>query len=93
MVLVEVSEQEKIGLEAAREYGDALAVLRGKPPFSAWDAAKIDATKTQLLFEALRLSEEREPGPSIPAGGPAPPDLAELMKRFLFPGERDRPKV
>ena len=34
MALVEVTEQEKIVLEAAREYGDALAVLRGKPPFS-----------------------------------------------------------
>jgi hypothetical protein len=91
MALVEVTEQEKIVLEAAREYGDALAVLRGKPPFSGWDAAKIEATKARLLIEALRLSDEREAGPSIPAGGPAPPDLAELMKRFLFPGER--PKI
>jgi hypothetical protein len=91
MALVEVTEQEKAVLEAARGYADALAVLRGKPPFSAWDAAKIEATKGRLLVEALMLSEEREPGPSIPGDGPAPPELAELMKRFLFPGER--PKI
>lgn len=90
MALVELTEQEKMVLEAARGYADALAVLRGKPPFNAWDAAKVEATKGRLLFEALRLSGEREPGPSIPDGGPAPPDLAELMKRFLFP--RERPK-
>jgi hypothetical protein len=88
MALLEVTEQEKMVLEAAREHADALAVLRGQPPFSAWDAAKIEATKARLLFEALRLSDERKPGSSIPDGGPAPPDLAQLIKRFLFPAER-----
>ena len=91
MAVAELTEQEKIVLEAAREYADALAVLRGNPPFSAWDAWKIEARKAQLLVETLKLAGEREPGPSIPERGPAPPDLAELMKRFLFPGER--PKV
>jgi hypothetical protein len=90
MALGELTEQEKVVLEAARGYADAVAVLRGKPPFSAWDAAKVEATKAQLLLETLKLSGEREPGPSIPEGGPAPPDLAELMKHFLFPGERPK---
>jgi hypothetical protein len=86
MALVEVTEQEKMVLEAARGYADALAVLRRGPPFGTRDAAKIEATKGRLLFETLKLSYEHEPGPSIPDDGPMPPDLMELMKRFMFPG-------
>jgi hypothetical protein len=81
--LTTLNEQELKILDAARAYADALAVLRGKPPFSAWDAMKIQVTRNQLLFEVMTLSAEREPGASIPDGGPAPPDLMMLMKRFL----------
>jgi hypothetical protein len=84
-----VSEQESKILDAARAYADALAVLRGPPPFSAWDAVKIEVTRNQLLFEAMVLSNERQPGPSIPAHAPAPPDLLALMKRFLAPAKPD----
>jgi hypothetical protein len=63
----------------------------GENRLSAQDAAKIIATRNQLLVEALKLSDEREPGLSIPGDGPAAPDLAELIKRFLFAGER--PKI
>jgi hypothetical protein len=87
MALVELTEQEKMVLEAARAYADALAVQRRGPPFGAWDFAKIEATQGRLLFESLKLSKEREPGPSIPDGVPAPPDLVELMKRFMFRGD------
>jgi hypothetical protein len=82
-VLVNVTEHEEKILEAARAYADALAVLRGDPPFSGWDAAKIECSRNQLLVEALLLSGERQPGPSIPADAPAPPDLLWLMKRFM----------
>jgi hypothetical protein len=82
-----LNEQELKILDAARAYADALAVLRGKPPFGAWDAMKIEVTRNQLLFEVMTLSAEREPGASIPADGPAPPDLMTLMKRFLRPFE------
>jgi hypothetical protein len=84
-----VSEQENKILDAVRAYADALAVLRGTPPFSAWDAAKIQVTRNQLLFEVMVLSNERQPGPSIPADGPAPPHLVALMKRFLTPAIPD----
>ena len=80
-----VSKQESKILDAARAYADALAVLRGTPPFSAWDAAKIEVTRRQLLFEVMVLSNERQPGPSIPADAPAPPDLVALINRFLPP--------
>jgi hypothetical protein len=70
-------------LRAAYAYADALAVLRGQPPFSAWDAAKIVATRNQLLAEVVEVAGRREPGPSIPDGAPAPPDLATLIKRFV----------
>ena len=83
MGLIAVTEQEEKILEAARVYADALAVLRGNPPFSAWDAAKIECSRNQLLAEALLLSGGRQPGPSIPADGPAPPDLVRLMERFM----------
>jgi hypothetical protein len=83
MGLVNVTEREEKILEAARTYADALAVLRGDPPFSAWDAAKIECSRNQLLVEALLLSGERKPVPSIPADAPAPPDLIWLMERFL----------
>lgn len=86
MGLVNVTEQEEKVLEAARAYADALAVVeRGKPPFSAWDAAKIVCTREQLLSEALVLSGERAPGPSIPSDVPAPPDLMRLIRRFWMP--------
>jgi hypothetical protein len=81
---VEITEQEEKVLQAARAHADALAVLRGQPPFSTWDAAKIEMTRQELVFEAITLSDEREPGPSIPMGAPAPPDLVELMKRFML---------
>jgi hypothetical protein len=81
--LVNVTEQEEKVLEAARAYAGALAVMRGKPPFSAWDVAKIVATRNQLLAEAMILSHELTPGPSIPDGAPGPPDLLGLMERFL----------
>ena len=80
-----VSEQESKILDAVRSHADALAVLRGTPPFSAWDAAKIQVTRNQLLFEVMVLSNERKPGPSIPPHAPAPPDLVALMNRFLPP--------
>jgi hypothetical protein len=70
-------------LRAAYAYADALAVLRGQPPFSEWDAAKIVATRNQLLAVVVEVADKREPGPSIPAGAPAPPDLATLMERFF----------
>jgi hypothetical protein len=77
-----VSEQESKILDAARAHADALAVLRGTPPFSAWDAVKIQVTRDRLLFEVMLLSNERQPGRSIPANDPAPPDLLALIKRF-----------
>jgi hypothetical protein len=83
MGIVNVTEQEEKILEAARAYADALSVLRGEPPFSAWDAAKIVATRNQLLAETLILSQEVAPGPSIPHDGPAPPDLKRLIERFI----------
>jgi hypothetical protein len=85
MNLADLTEQEKNVLDAARAYADALAVLRGKPPFSAWDAAKIGATRNQLLAAAMTLSGEREPGSSIPGDAPAPPDLSQLIERFITP--------
>jgi hypothetical protein len=84
MSAVNVTEQEEKILKAARAYADALSVLRGRPPFSAWDAAKIVATRNQLLAEAMILSQELAPGPSIPHDTPAPPDLKRLMERFIL---------
>jgi hypothetical protein len=83
MGLVNATEREQKILEAARAYADALAVLRGDPPFSAWDAAKIECSRNQLLAEAMLLAGERQPGPSIPADATAPPDLVRLMERFM----------
>ncbi len=83
MGLVNLTEHEKKILEAARAYADALAVLRGTPPFSAWDVAKIECSRNQLLAETMLLSGERQPGPSIPSDAPAPPDLVRLMERFM----------
>jgi hypothetical protein len=84
-----LNEQEVKILEAARAYADALAVLRGPPPFSAWDALKIELTRTRLLVEVMEFSAERKPSPSIPDKGPAPPDLLALMNRFLPPRPRE----
>jgi hypothetical protein len=78
------SEQEQKILQAAYAYADALAVLRGTPPFSAWDAVKIEVTRRQLLSEVAALSAERTPGPSIPDGSPAPDELKALIRRFVF---------
>ena len=80
-----VSKQKSKILDAVRAYADALAVLRGPSPFSAWDAVKIEVTRNQLLFEVMVLSNERQPGPSIPDDAPAPPGLVALIKRFLPP--------
>jgi hypothetical protein len=77
------SKPEKKILEAAYAYADALAVLRGPPPFSAWDALKIEATRRQLLSVVAALSADREPGPSIPDSSPAPPQLAALVRKFI----------
>lgn len=78
-----LSKHERKILDAARAYADALAVLRGTPPFSAWDALKIEATRRQLLSEVAALSAQREPGPSIPDTSPAPPQLAALVRKFI----------
>jgi hypothetical protein len=83
MTKTTLTEQERKILDAARAYGDAMAVLRGKPPFSVWDMMKIDLTRRQLCFEALMLSAKDKPGPSIPDGSPPPPDLKVLMDCFL----------
>jgi hypothetical protein len=79
----QTAEPEKKILEAAYAYADALAVLRGTPPFSAWDALKIEVTRRQLLSEVAALSADREPGPSIPDRSPAPPELAALVRKFI----------
>jgi hypothetical protein len=77
-------EQDSVNiLQAAYAYADALAVLRGRPPFSAWDAAKIVATRNQLLALVAEVADKREPGPSIPDDAPVPPELATLLKRFF----------
>ena len=78
-----MTEQENKVLEAAYAYADALAVLRGTPPFSAWDALKIEVTRRQLLSEVAVLSADRQPGPSIPDGSPAPQELAALVRKFM----------
>jgi hypothetical protein len=78
-----LSEQDSKILRAAYDYADAVAVLRGQPPFSAWDAMKIELTHRQLLAEVIALSNQRLPGPSIPDKAHAPAGLAELIKRFL----------
>jgi hypothetical protein len=78
-----MTQQENKVLEAAYAYADALAVLRGTPPFSVWDALKIEVTRSQLLSEVAALSTDREPGPSIPDGSPAPPELAALVRKFI----------
>jgi len=80
-----LSEQDSKILKSAYAYADALAVLRGTPPFSAWDLARIEATRTQLLVEVMTLAGQRDPGPSIPDDGPAPTELLTLIKRFLPP--------
>lgn len=85
--LTELTDQEAKLVHAARAYGDALAVLRGTPPFSAWDAARIAATERLVLVEAAALAGERAVGASIPDHAHAPPDLMLLMKRFLLPGK------
>jgi hypothetical protein len=78
-----MTEQENKVLEAAYAYADALAVLRGTPPFSAWDALKIEVTRRQLLSEVAVLSADRQQGPSIPDGSPAPQELVALVRKFM----------
>ena len=78
-----LTEQDAKILRAAYDYADAVAVLHGQPPFSAWDAMKIELTHRQLLAEVIALSNQRSPGTSNPDKAPAPADLAELIRRFL----------
>ena len=62
MPLIELTAAEEKIVHAARGYADALAVLRGNPPFSTWDALRVTAKRDELLSEALKLSGEREVG-------------------------------
>jgi hypothetical protein len=66
MALVELTPSEEKLLEAAREYADAVAVMRGPPPWSTADGARMLATKGAMLAAAFEMALEREPGPSIP---------------------------
>ena len=93
MPLIELTAAEEKIVHAARGYADALAVLRGNPPFSTWDALRVTAKRDELLSEALKLSGEREVGPSIPADAPAPPDLVAFMNRLSSKHSKVSPKT
>jgi hypothetical protein len=66
MTVVDGTPGERKVLQAAREYAAALAVLRGKPPFTADDVLRIFTTRAMLLNAAAGLICAHEPGPTAP---------------------------
>ncbi len=83
MALVELTSTEERLLEAAREYANALAVMRGPPPYSTADGARIIATKNAMLFEVFQMAHEREPGPSVPDMAKLPAKVQTYLKSHL----------